>query len=178
MFTIGQVAKRYRLSRSTLIYYDRVGVLTPSGRSEANYRLYTANDLEKMDRVMLFRSAGLSLETIRELLDRDGGEFDTSLEQRLSAINREIQGLRNQQQVILKILKNKEHAPNARVLTKETWVSILEASGLDEAGMRNWHIEFEKTSPEAHQDFLESIGIDKEEIKLIRRWSRPDNPDQ
>ena len=34
----------------------------------------------------------------------------------------------------------------------------------------------EKTSPEAHQDFLASIGIDKEEIILIRQWSRPDNP--
>jgi len=60
-------------------------------------------------------------------------------------------------------------------MNKETWVSILRASGLDEAGMRNWHIEFEKTSPEAHQDFLESIGIEKDEIELIRQWSRPDN---
>jgi DNA-binding transcriptional MerR regulator len=176
MFTIGQVARKYTLSRSTLIYYDKIGVLTPGGRSEANYRLYTAADLRKMDRIMLFRSAGLSLETIRDLLDREGGDFDASLEQRLSAINREIQGLRNQQQVILKILENRDHAPNSRVLTKETWVSILRASGLDETGMRNWHVEFEKTSPEAHQDFLESIGIEKEEIELIRQWSKPDNP--
>ncbi len=175
MFTIGQVAKKFGLSRSTLIYYDKAGVLTPSGRSEANYRLYTANDMEKMERIMLFRSAGLSLETIRELLDRQGGNFDTSLEQRLSAINNEIQGLRNQQQVILKILENKDLAPNTRVLTKETWVSILRASGLDEDGMKNWHIEFEKTSPEAHQDFLESIGIESQEIVLIRQWSRSDN---
>ena len=94
----------------------------------------------------------------------------------LEEINKEIQGLRDQQKVILRILENKDHGPNSRVLTKETWGSILRASGLDEAGMRNWHIEFEKTSPEAHQDFLESIGIEKEEITLIRQWSRPDNP--
>ena len=62
-------------------------------------------------------------------------------------------------------------------MDKDTWVSILRASGLDEAGMRNWHVEFEKTSPEAHQDFLESIGIEKNEIDLIREWSRPDNPE-
>jgi DNA-binding transcriptional MerR regulator len=176
MFTIGQLAKKYGLSRSTLIYYDKIGVLKPGGRSESNYRLYTEADLQKMDRIMLFRSTGLSLETIRDLLDREGGDFDLSLEHRLSAINKEIQGLRDQQKVILRILENENHAPNSRVLTKETWVSILRASGLDEAGMRNWHIEFEKTSPEAHQDFLESIGIEKEEIILIREWSRPDNP--
>ena len=176
MFTIGQVAKKYGLSRSTLIYYDKIGVLKPVGRSESNYRLYTKEDMLKMDRIMLFRSAGLSLETVKDLLDREGGDFDLSLEQRLSAINREIQGLRDQQKVILKILENKNIAPDSRVLTKETWVSILRASGLDEDGMRNWHIEFEKTSPAAHQDFLESIGIDQEEIILIRQWSRPDNP--
>lgn len=42
--------------------------------------------------------------------------------------------------------------------------------------MKNWHIEFEKSSPEAHQDFLESIGIDDDEIASIRQWSKNENP--
>jgi len=90
-------------------------------------------------------------------------------------INSEIQTLRNQQTVILKILKNETLVEKSRVITKRIWVSILKAAGLDEAGMKNWHIEFEKTSPEAHQDFLESIGIEKDEIAAIRDWSKPDN---
>jgi len=175
MFTIGHVAKKYSLSRSTLIYYDKIGVLSPSGRSGANYRLYSDNDLKKMDRIMLFRSAGLSLESISLLLDKEGGDLNSAFEQRLSSINNEIQGLRNQQKVILKLLENETSTQNSRVLTKETWVSILKGAGLDEAGMKNWHIEFEKTSPEAHQDFLESIGIEQDEITLIRGWSKSDN---
>jgi DNA-binding transcriptional MerR regulator len=171
MFTIGQVAKRYGLSRSTLIYYDNIGILTPSGRSESNYRLYSDIDLKKMDRIMLFRSAGLSLDSIPSLLDKKGDDLNLSLEHRLSSINNEIQGLRNQQQVILNILENESAVKDSRVITKETWVSMLRAAGLDEEGMKNWHIEFEKTSPEAHQDFLESIGIKKDEIKSIRDWS-------
>ena len=172
MYTIGQVAKKYSLSRSTLIYYDRVGVLNPSGRSESNYRLYSEHDLEKMDRITLYRSAGLSLEAIIALLAMKGGDFNSTMEQRLSAINSEIQALRHQQQVILKILENKALQHNTRIMTKETWVSILQASGLDDEGMRQWHIEFEKTSPEAHQDFLESIGIATDEIDMIRNWSK------
>ncbi len=172
MFTIGQVAKKYSLSRSTLIYYDNVGVLSPSGRSESNYRLYSENDLKKMDRIMLFRSAGLSLEAISTLLGKKGSDLNSAFERRLTSINHEIQGLRNQQQVILRLLENQSSEKNSRVLTKEKWVAILEASGLDEKGMRNWHIEFEKNSPEAHQDFLESIGIEDEEISLIRDWSK------
>ena len=172
MFTIGQVAKKYSLSRSTLIYYDSIGILTPSGRSESNYRLYSDNDLQKMDRIVLFRSAGLPLESIALLLEKEGGDLDSILEKRLFSINSEIQGLRNQQNVILKILEIENLERHSRVITKEIWVSILKAAGLDEAGMRNWHIEFEKTSPEGHQDFLESIGLNREEITTIRDWSK------
>lgn len=171
MFTIGQMAKKYSLSRSTLIYYDRIGLLSPSDRSESNYRLYSRGDLEKMDRIMLFRSAGMPLEAIADLIGQRDSELKLSLERRLGSINGEIQTLRNQQKVILKILDNEKHEKSSRVITKETWVSILKASGLDEQGMKNWHTEFEKTSPEGHQDFLESIGIEKEEIALIRGWS-------
>ena len=172
MFTIGQVAKKYSLSRSTLIYYDSIGILTPSGRSESNYRLYSDNDLQKMDRIVLFRSAGLPLESIALLLEKEGGDLDSTLEKRLFSINSEIQGLRNQQNVILKVLEIENLERHSRVITKEIWVSILKAAGLDEAGMRNWHIEFEKASPEGHQDFLESIGLNREEITTIRDWSK------
>ncbi len=171
MFTIGQVAKKYRLSRSTLLYYDSIGLLSPSGRSESNYRLYSQTDLDRMGRIRLFRSAGLPLASIAALLDKQGSELDITLEQRLFSINNEIQALRNQQKVILKILEVEDFKPSTRVITKETWVSLLRAAGLDDEGMKNWHIEFEKASPEGHQDFLESIGIDEHEIGLIRQWS-------
>ena len=171
MFTIGQVAKKYALSRSTLIYYDSIGLLSPSGRSESNYRLYSAGDLEKMDRIIMFRSTGLSLQAIAALLEKQGCELDTTLEQRLFTINSEIQALRNQQKVILEVLKIEDIERNTRIMTKETWVSLLRAAGLDEEGMKNWHIEFEKTSPEGHQDFLESLGLDNEEVRSVRNWS-------
>lgn len=172
MYTIGQIAKKYALSRSALIYYDSIGVLKPSGRSESNYRLYSDEDLKKMDRIQLFRSTGLSLEAIDLLIKSESSELGSTLESRLFAINGEIEKLRDQQKVILKILENEILEKNARVITKDVWVSILRAAGLDEVDMKNWHVEFEKNSPAAHQDFLESIGIDKDEIVAIRDWSR------
>ena len=175
MFTIGQVAKKYSLSRSTLIYYDNIGVLSPNGRSESNYRLYSESDLKKMDRIQLFRSVGLSLDSIELLLEKENSELDSTLEGRLLTINSEIQKLRNQQKVILNILENETLVRDSRLMTKEVWVSILRAAGLDDAGMKNWHIEFERTSPEAHQDFLESLGIEKDEVAAIRDWSRPES---
>ena len=173
MFTIGQLARRYSLSRSTLIYYDSIGVLKPSGRSESNYRLYSEDDLKKMDRIQLYRSTGLSLDSIELLLKTQSSDLSSTLEGRLFAINNEIEKLRHQQTVILKILENEILEKKTRVITKDVWVSILRAAGLDESGMKNWHVEFEKNSPDAHQDFLESIGIEKNEIAAIREWSRP-----
>jgi len=58
------------------------------------------------------------------------------------------------------------------MINKERWVEIMRSAGLDEQDMRNWHIQFEKMEPVAHQEFLESLGIKAAEISLIREWSR------
>ena len=70
-YTIGALIKRFKLSRSTLLYYDKIGLLTPSARSDAGYRLYTDNDLKRMEQIALYKEAGLALEAIAQLL---GGE--------------------------------------------------------------------------------------------------------
>ncbi|MBN2242822.1 MAG: hypothetical protein JW793_09040 [Acidobacteria bacterium] len=58
------------------------------------------------------------------------------------------------------------------MLNKERWIDIMRAAGLTDRNMRNWHIQFEKMEPDAHQEFLESLGIEAVEIEKIRLWSR------
>ncbi len=58
------------------------------------------------------------------------------------------------------------------MINKERWVEIMRAAGLKEQDMSNWHRQFEKMEPEAHQEFLESLGIEQSEIKRIREHSR------
>ena len=171
MYTIGQIAKKFSISRSTLLYYDSIGLLTPSGRSQANYRLYSDDDILKMEKISIFREAGLPLESIANVLELENNDVYSVLENHLSKINEEIQNLRHQQGVIIQMLKNENAIMHSRIITKEHWVSLMKATGLDEDDMEKWHIEFERMSPEAHQDFLESLGIQEEEIKLIRQFS-------
>lgn len=172
MYTIGQLAQKYSLSRSTLIYYDKKGLLKPSGRSNANYRIYSDSDTEKLERIVQFRNAGMPLSAIAEIIEKGTDDIESALERRLVSINHEIQELRGQQKVIIDIIKTQGTIETTRIVTKEKWVAMLRAAGLDEDGMKHWHIEFEKTSPEAHQDFLESIGMADAEIAFIRDWSR------
>ena len=58
------------------------------------------------------------------------------------------------------------------MLNKARWVDIMRAAGLSDEDMSNWHVQFEKMEPEAHQEFLESLGIEPAEIEQIRKWSR------
>jgi hypothetical protein len=48
---------------------------------------------------------------------------------------------------------------------------MFRSIGLSDEDMRVWHSQFEQSMPEAHQDFLESLGLDATEVKRIRAWS-------
>lgn len=172
MYTIGQLSKRFGLSRSTLLYYDTIGLLPASTRSASGYRLYTEQALQRMLQIQTYREAGLPLETIQSLLASNTDSSASVLERQLQDLNREMQRLRQQQQVIIRLLESPAALNNSRTMTKERWVEMLRAAGLDEIGMNKWHAEFEQRSPEAHQDFLESLGIEAEEIQMIRQMSR------
>ena len=172
MLTISQLARRFGLSRSTLLYYDSIGLLSPSERSRANYRLYSDDDVRRMEIIDQYRRAGLPLADIARLLSPDGGELTGLRESRLRSLNDEIRGLRYQQKLIVRLLRSHDALPSVRHIDKDGWVSILRAAGMNDEDMERWHAEFERQSPEAHQDFLESLGLDGSEIDRIRAWSR------
>ena len=70
MFTVSKLARRCGLSRSTLLYYERAGLLAPAARSGANYRSYSEKDLRRLEQICVYRRAGLKLADIRAILAR------------------------------------------------------------------------------------------------------------
>ncbi len=173
MLTISQLARRFGLSRSTLLYYDSIGLLSPSLRSRANYRLYSESDVARMELIDVYRQAGLPLKDIARVLDSNQGVAAELLAERLRVLGKEINKLRRQQQRIVDLLKSEAALRETRSLDKQGWVAILRATGLSDQDMRRWHVEFERLSPAAHQDFLESLGLGRQEIARIRDGSRP-----
>lgn len=68
-YTIEQVATRTGLTKRTLRYYEEVGLLPPTGRTEGNYRRYSESVVERLERIKELRDLlGFSLSEIRELL--------------------------------------------------------------------------------------------------------------
>ncbi len=69
MLTVGQVAERFGVTVRTLHHYDAIGLLSPSARSHAGYRLYTEEDVTRLQHVVVYRRLDFSLEEIAQLLD-------------------------------------------------------------------------------------------------------------
>jgi DNA-binding transcriptional MerR regulator len=171
--SIGRLAKRFGLSRSALLYYDRIGLLAPSARSVAGYRVYDEGQVRRLEAICRYRAAGLGLGQIAELLGGAASRMTELLEARLDQLNVEIERLREQQRIVVRLLANPKKLRAARAIDKDGWVAILRATGLDDAAMHRWHVEFERMAPKAHQDFLESLGLAKADVARIRRRSRP-----
>lgn len=174
METIGRLARRFGLSRSTLLYYDRIGLLRAPERSDTGYRRYGAEAAHRLELIRVYRAAGVPLAAIRRILDGPREGVAAVLEQRLVALRAELARVRAQQDVIVRILGRPELARRYRGLDRHGWTALLRAVGLDEPAMRRWHQAFEHAAPEAHQDFLESIRIPPAAIRRIRRWARAD----
>ncbi len=168
--TISRLARQFGLARSTLLYYDRIGLLRASEHSRAGYRLYDARTVERLKRIVELRSAGMALATVKRVLETSTPLAD-ALEQQVALLNRQLAQLRAQQRVVLTLLQSRSAARRARTMSKESWTRMFRSIGLADADMRQWHAHFERTMPEAHRDFLESLGLDAAEVRRIRGWS-------
>jgi DNA-binding transcriptional MerR regulator len=67
-WTVGEAAKLAKVSVRTLHHYDDVGLLKPSDHTDSGYRLYTVDDLERLQQIMLFRELGFALPDIRAIV--------------------------------------------------------------------------------------------------------------
>jgi len=69
MFTVGELSKLTGVTVRTLHHYDEIGLVRPSARTAAGYRLYADDDVLRLQQVLLFRELGLPLPEIAAVLD-------------------------------------------------------------------------------------------------------------
>jgi MerR family transcriptional regulator, thiopeptide resistance regulator len=170
--TIGRLARESGLSRSALLYYDRIGLLQPSVRSPAGYRQYDEEDRERLRAILAYREAGLSLDEIRQFLDAEQQPSLAVLEKRLRHVNERIVGLRRQQHAIAGMMRLVADVSPRTVISHGDWENMLRAAGMDDERIAAWHEEFERHSAEAHGYFLVSLGLPEDEVRDIRERAR------
>ncbi|CAN5830254.1 MerR family transcriptional regulator [soil metagenome] len=117
VLTVGQVAERFGVTVRTLHHYDQIGLLSPSERSHAGYRLYTEQDLTRLQHVVVYRRLGFPLEQINELLDGEASaELVKHLQRQRAAVTSRLEEMSDLVTAIDRALEKEMKGIN---LTKE-----------------------------------------------------------
>src|SRR5438309_3712489 len=135
LYTIEQVATRTGFTKRTLRYYEEVGLLPPTGRTEGNYRRYSEADIERLERIKNLRGLlGFSLNEIRELLEAEDergqikvayrhetealakaaqlNRADELIHAQLQVIEKKLAGLEQMKATLMAKLEHHEHKRN------------------------------------------------------------------
>ncbi|MEV5599141.1 MerR family transcriptional regulator [Streptomyces sp. NPDC052496] len=92
--TVGQVSARLGVTVRALHHWDEIGLARPSLRTAAGYRLYTAGDLERLHRIVVYREVGLGLPGIRAVLDDSAADVPGALRAQRAQVAERIDRLR------------------------------------------------------------------------------------
>jgi DNA-binding transcriptional MerR regulator len=88
--TVGELARRCGLTVRTLHHYDAIGLLTPSLRSDAGYRLYDRANVERLHRIQALRQLGLSLADIGTALSGPEQPLADVIDRQIVQLDREL----------------------------------------------------------------------------------------
>lgn len=166
--TVGRLAARFGLSRTALLYYDRIGLLRPSARSAAGYRLYTADEVGRLATICRLRRAGLPLTEIGRVLDSATPQLVAALAVRLGELGDQIEQLRARQRTILGALAAGREGERTWSLDKASLVALLDEAGIGADRQQAWHATAEHADPALHQRLLESLDLPADEVARIR----------
>ena len=95
MKTVNQIAKQTHVSVRTLHHYDSIGLLKPTEITEAGYRLYDEDALERLYLIIIYRELGFSLKKIAEILDAPDFDRNKALDDQILLLNQKREQLQN-----------------------------------------------------------------------------------
>ena len=98
--TVGEVSTLLGVSVRALHHWDESGLVHPSRRSDAGYRLYCETDIMRIQQVLVYRQTGMSLADIKAVLDEPGADAVTHLRRQRELLQGQVSRL---QQMLLSI---------------------------------------------------------------------------
>lgn len=169
MYTVKELSKKSGLSRTALLYYESIALLSAESRSESNYRLYSEDSVRCLERICIYRDAGVPLNEIANILSFGEDAERIVLEKTLSMLNQKAKEIRASQENIAALL-HRETEPGflfAGIDTKKIFSSLVQL-GIGEDVFLQIHEILEKNSPDSHLTVLKMLGFNEDEINRIR----------
>ena len=123
MLKIGELAALANLTVRTLHHYDSIGLLQPSARSDAGYRLYGRDDVARLQQIQALRSFGMGLADIGLYLDSPEGSPLALIDRQLAALDQQIH---DAVRVRGQLLRVRGQLASGAVPDLSTWLTTLE----------------------------------------------------
>ncbi len=92
-WTVGPAAEAVGTTVRALHHYDALGLVVPSGRTDAGYRVYTGADLDRLRHVLVHRELGFALDDVAALLDGDPDDRARLVREQLARVTDRIDRL-------------------------------------------------------------------------------------
>lgn len=86
MFHINEFKKLSGVSVRTLRYYDKIGLLKPVSKTEGGHRLYSNNELKKLQQIQFLKTIGFQLSEIKMMLESEEWDWSNSLMKQISYV--------------------------------------------------------------------------------------------
>ncbi|SFP53940.1 DNA-binding transcriptional regulator, MerR family [Amycolatopsis arida] len=117
LFTIGELARRTGLSVKTIRFYSDSGLLPPTERTRAGYRLYDAAALARLEYVRTLRELGLGLDDVERALAREDGVARLAA-RHVEALDEQIRRLRLRRAVLRAVAKRGSGPAEVRLMNQ------------------------------------------------------------
>ncbi|WP_406632839.1 MerR family transcriptional regulator [Amycolatopsis sp. WGS_07] len=170
-YRVGEVAALAGVTVRTLHHYDEIGLLSPSGRTAAGYRRYETADLDRLQRVLLYRELGLPLETIASVLADPGTDADAHLKRQRELLVAQADRIAHMVAAVDRLL---EARAMGNALTPEEKFEVFggfrEPDGYAEEAVRRWGDcpEWKQTQlPETKQEWAEAERQRKDWVRRL-----------
>lgn len=170
MYRVGEFAALTGVSVRTLHHYDHLGLLPPSAYSEAGYRLYSEQDLLRLQQILTLRYLGFPLKQIGALLDRPDFDVVASIRIQRGALRDRISELEQIEAALGELLERRLASGrwDWEMLTRASQTVQKELEQKGDKQMQEYY------SPEEMKRQFDQLGkqIPPEQVRDVeRRWS-------
>jgi DNA-binding transcriptional MerR regulator len=180
LLQIGELAKQTGLSIRTLRYYDEIGLLVPSHRTEAEYRLYSEGDIARLQQILSLRQLGFALKEIRECLENPEFSLPRVIDLHLARLQEQMavsRSLFTQLSQIAQQLQTSQSVAVADLMTTMETITMTqqyltqEQHDLLEARLQQGQAEWQQFLTQARSYLTEGRDLNDPEVQqMVWQW--------
>lgn len=159
---VGELANRTGITVRTLHHYDEIGLLTPSHHSGAGHRLYTEDDIKRLQQIVSLKQIGLSLSEIKDCIEDEEFSMQGCIEKHIQHLERTIE---NQTKLLDSLLHIHTRLNRAEDISNEDWMNCIQEVVMFEKYYTKEQLqELEERGKEVGQERIEQVQEEWKEL--------------